>query len=161
MKFWAQICAACLLLLQTTAAQTVEVTARPLTDSDIELLRSNVQTSKNDVISHTMQFTPAESDAFWPIYRSYSSDQRAIADERLQLIKDYAKEYDTMNDAKAKDMVQRFIAIENKTAKLRDEYWPKFENALGAKKAAKFYQVDNRLTTMVNLQLSSEIPLIP
>lgn len=161
MKIWAQMCVACLIVLQMAAAQTIEVTAKPLTDADIELLRSNVQNSKNDVISHTMQFTSAESEAFWPVYRSYASDQKAIADERLQLIKDYAKEYATMDDAKAKDMVQRLIEIENRTAKLRDDYWPKFEKALGAKRAAKFYQVDNRLTTMVNLQLSSEIPLIP
>jgi hypothetical protein len=33
--------------------------------------------------------------------------------------------------------------------------------ALGAKRAAKFYQVDNRLSLLVNLQLTSEIPLIP
>jgi hypothetical protein len=33
--------------------------------------------------------------------------------------------------------------------------------ALGAKRAAKFYQVDNRLSLMVNLQLAAAIPLIP
>jgi len=44
---------------------------------------------------------------------------------------------------------------------LRQSYWPKFMKALGAKRAAKFYQVDNRLTMMVNIQLASEIPLIP
>lgn len=36
---------------------------------------------------------------------------------------------------------------------LRQEYWPKFEKALGAKRPAKFYQVDNRLSLLVNLQL--------
>jgi hypothetical protein len=66
-----------------------------------------------------------------------------------------------MDEAKAKDMVQRMIAIDNKTGQLRESYWPKFEKALGAKRAAKFYQVDNRLSMLVNLQLASEIPLIP
>jgi len=33
-------------------------------------------------------------------------------------------------------------------------------NALGAKRAAKFYQVDNRLTMIINLQLTAGIPLI-
>jgi hypothetical protein len=33
--------------------------------------------------------------------------------------------------------------------------------ALGAKRAAKFYQVDNRLGLIVNLQLTALIPLIP
>jgi len=39
-------------------------------------------------------------------------------------------------------------------------YYPKFEKALGAKRTAKFYRVDKRLTMIVNFQLASEIPLI-
>jgi hypothetical protein len=66
-----------------------------------------------------------------------------------------------MDDAKARDMVQRLLDIDAKFTKLREDYWPKFEKALGAKRAAKFYQVDSRLSMMINLQLASEIPLIP
>ena len=58
-------------------------------------------------------------------------------------------------------MVQRMINIEDKTLNLREDYWPKFMKALGAKRAAKYYQVDNRLTLLINLQLSENIPLIP
>jgi hypothetical protein len=32
---------------------------------------------------------------------------------------------------------------------------------LGAKRAAKFYQVDNRLSLIINLQLAAAVPLIP
>jgi len=154
------ICAMC-VLIGLAWAQTVEVTAKPLTDTDIQLLRSDLQAGKNDIIAHTMQFTDTESAAFWPVYRDYARDQHALADERLQLIKDYAQNLDSMNDDKAKDMVQRMINIEDKTLNLREDYWPKFMKAIGAKRAARFYQVDNRLTLMVNIQLASEIPLVP
>jgi len=161
MRVLATISAICVLLIPVTLAQTTEVSAKPLTDSEIQLARSNVQADKNDIIAHTMQFTQAESTAFWPVYSEYARDQQAIGNDRVQLIKDYAQNYDSIDGAKAKDMVQRMIAIENKTGQLRESYWPKFEKALGAKRAAKFYQVDNRLTLLVNLQLASEIPLIP
>jgi hypothetical protein len=58
-------------------------------------------------------------------------------------------------------MVQRMINIEDETLNLREDYWPKFMKALGAKRAAKFYQVDNRISLIINLQLTSFIPLIP
>jgi len=161
MRVLATISAICVLLIPVALAQTTEVSAKPLTDSEIQLARSNVQADKNDIIAHTMQFTQAESTAFWPVYSEYARDQQAIGNDRVQLIKDYAQNYETIDAAKAKDMVQRMIAIENKTGQLRESYWPKFEKALGAKRAAKFYQVDNRLTLLVNLQLASEIPLIP
>jgi hypothetical protein len=107
-----------------------------------------------------MKFTDAESTAFWPVYRDYAHDQQVIGDQRVQLIKDYAASYDSMDDPKARDLVQRMINIEDQTVNLREDYWPKFMKALGAKRAAKFYQVDNRLSLIVTLQLTSAIPLI-
>jgi Spy/CpxP family protein refolding chaperone len=155
------ICASVLLLAMAGSAQTTQVAAEPLTDTDIQLMRSDVQSTKNQIIGDTMKFTDAESTAFWPVYRDYTHDQQIIGDERVQLIKDYAANFNSMDDAKAKDMVQRMINIEDKTLNLREDYWPKFMKALGAKRAAKFYQVDNRLALLVNLQLTSAIPLIP
>lgn len=149
------------LFIPFMLAQTSSVQAKPMTDTDIQLLRSDVQADKNQIIAHTMQFTDAESSAFWPIYRDYAHDQQAIADERAQVIKDYAKNFDTLDEAKSRDMTQRSLNIDAKFLNLRQEYWPKFEKALGAKRAAKFYQVDNRLTLLVNVQLASEIPLVP
>ena len=148
------------LLFQFAMAQTVEVKAKPLTDADIQLLRSDIQGDKNDIITHAMRFTDPESTAFWPIYRDYARDQQKVGDERVQLIKDYAQRYDTIDDAAAKNMVQRLLNIDAKLGNLRQEYWPKFEKALGAKRAAKFYQLDSRLSLLVNLQLVSEIPML-
>jgi len=155
------ICASLVLLSAAVSAQTVQVTAKPLTDTDIQLLRLDVLVAKVQIITDTMQFTSAESAAFWPVYQDYATGQVALGDERVQLIKDYAQSYDTMDDAKARDMVQRMINIEDKTLNLREDYWPKFMKALGAKQAAKFYQVDSRLTLIINLQLTAAIPLIP
>jgi hypothetical protein len=160
MKTAIVICAMCLLFVPSALAQTVEVTAKPLSDSDIQLLRSNVQAEKNDIITHTMLFNDQESAAFWPIYRDYVRDQQVIGDARWKLIKDYADHYDTLDNAKADDLAKQMFSIDSKTITLREEYWPKFAKALGGKRAAKFYQVDNRLSLMINLGLTSEIPLI-
>ncbi len=160
MRTFLCICASMILLSTAVFAQTVEVSAKPLSDSDIQLLRSDVQAGKNEIITATMKFTDAESTAFWPVYRDYARDQQAIGDERIALIKDYATSYDTLDDNKAKDLVQRMINVDDKTLKLREDYWPKFMKALGAKRAAKFYQVDNRLSLIINLQLTAAIPLI-
>jgi hypothetical protein len=155
------ICAAIVLTSAAVSAQTAQATAKPLSDTDIQLLRSDLQSVKNQVIADTMQFTDPESKAFWPVYRDYARDQHVIGDDRVQLISDYAKNYDSMDDPKAKDMFKRMIDIEDRTLKLRKDYWPKFMAALGAKRAAKFYQVDNRISLIINLQLTDEIPLIP
>ncbi|HEV2730391.1 MAG TPA: hypothetical protein VGV15_10205 [Terriglobales bacterium] len=150
------------LLLATSAiAQNAQVKASPLTDNDIKLARQDVEAVKDQVIKDTMGFTPAESTVFWPLYREYSKEQHAIADKRLNLITDYARNLDRMDDSTAANLTKKMFQIEGETQTLRETYYPKFETALGAKRAAKFYQIDNRLTMIVNFQLASEIPLIP
>jgi len=142
-------------------AQTAEVRAKPITDADIQLLRQNLQAEKNQIITDTMTFTESEAAAFWPVYKEYASEQRVIAAKRLDLIIDYAQSLDKMDDTKARDLNQRMFAIEDETQALRKKYYPRFEKALAAKRAAKFYQVDNRLNLLIAVQLTSEIPLIP
>jgi hypothetical protein len=160
MKTVIVFCAMCVVLVPSALAQTAVVTAKPLSDSDIQLLRSDVQADKHDIIAHTMAFNDQESAAFWPIYRDYARDQQVIGDDRWKLIKYYAANYDTLDDAKGNDMAKQMFSIDSRTTKLREDYWPKFEKALGGKRAAKFYQVDNRLSLIINLELSSEIPLL-
>lgn len=150
-----------IMLSALAGAQVAEVHAKPLTDQDIKLMREDLQNQKNQIISDTMGFTTAENTAFWPVYKDYSAEQHAIGDRRLKLIMDYAKKIDSMNDSQAAELTQRMFNIEDDTQALRKKYYPKFVQALGAKRAAKFYQVDSRLTMMINLQLASEIPLIP
>jgi len=153
--------AVCVLLIPAALAQTAEVTAAPLTDTDIQLLRSDLQSAKNQVIADTMKFTDQESAVFWPVYRDYAHDQTVIADERLKVITDYAHHIDKMDDSTAKDLSQRMFDIEAKVTNLQQQYWPRFEKAIGARRAAKFFQVDNRLSLMIDVQLASEVPLIP
>jgi Spy/CpxP family protein refolding chaperone len=149
------------LLSFSALAQSVDVQAKPLADADIQLLRQDIQAKKNQLITDNMSFTEAEAAAFWPVYKEYAAAQHAIADKRLAVITDYARSYDKMDDATANALTQRFFAIEDETQALRKEYFPRFAKALVAKRAAQFYQVDNRITLMINLQLAANLPLIP
>jgi hypothetical protein len=141
--------------------QTVEVKAKPLTDDDIKLLRQDLQTAKDTIISHTMQLSESESTAFWPVYREYSRAQHSLAEKRLAIITEYAQHLDKMDNEKATSLTERFFKIDGDAQALQREYFPKFVAAISAKRAAKFIQIDNRLTMMEDVQLASEIPLIP
>jgi len=107
MKTLIAMVASCILLAPAMWAQS---DGQPLvSDTEIQLIRSDIQSDKNDIIADTMEFTEAESKAFWPVYRDYARDQQKIGDKFVQLVKDYAQQYDSMTDAQAKDMTERFL----------------------------------------------------
>jgi hypothetical protein len=146
-------------LSQTTPPADAN-TGRPTTDDDIAVLRQDLQAEKTEIITRNMGFTDDQSKAFWPLYRSYAHDQQAIGDQRVALIKDYAANYNKIDDTQAKSYVTRALKFEEDSLMLRKQYWPKFEQAIGARQAAKFYQVDNRLSLLVNVQLAALFPII-
>jgi hypothetical protein len=141
-------------------AQQTSDQVKPLTNDDIAMLRADIQADKVDVIGKTMEFTDAQSKVFWPLYREYADKQQKIGDQRVSLIKDYAAHYDTINNTQANDLATRLLKIDKDYDDLRAQYYPKFKDAIGAKQAAKFFQVDNRLSLLVNLQLAQSIPII-
>ena len=148
------------LLGASGAVAQTATTDQSGTDTDIALLRSDVQAQKTDVIAHTMQLNDADAKAFWPLYREYANQQQVLGDQRVSVIKDYAAHYDTMDDAQADSLMNRELAFEKSRTDLRAAYYPKFKKAIGAKQAAKFIQVDNRLSLLVDLQLANAIPIV-
>ncbi len=135
-------------------------TGRPVTDDDIAVLRQDVQTDKTEIITRNMNFTEEQSKAFWPVYRDYAHEQQVIGDQRVALIKDYALNYDKIDDAQAASYISRALKYEDDSLQLRKKYVELFTKAIGARQTAKFYQVDNRLSLLANVQLAGLLPII-
>jgi hypothetical protein len=131
-----------------------------VTDDDIAVLRQDVQADKTDIITRSMNFTDEQSKAFWPVYRDYAHEQQKIGDDRVAMIKDYAANYDKIDDTQADGYIQKALKYEADILALRKKYVSKFKKAIGAKQTAKFMQVDNRLSLLVNVQLAALLPII-
>jgi hypothetical protein len=151
--------AAVLSLASVALAQT-STSSQAGIDSDITLLRSDIQAQRTDVVTHSMQLDDTVGKAFWPLYREYSNKEQIVGDQRVSVIKEYADAYYTMDDAKADALEARMLKFEQDRTKLKAEYYPKFKKAVGAKVAAKFFQVDNRLNLLIDLQIASVIPVL-
>ena len=76
------------------------------------------------------------------------------------MIQEYAANYNTMSDAQAQDYIKRSNAVDQQLLALRMRYVPVFEKVISPKKTALWYQIDRRIDLLINLQLSSAIPLI-
>jgi hypothetical protein len=129
-------------------------------DVAIEQLRKDTRAEKTDVIAGTMGFSADEAAKFWPLYKKYEAQRRAIGDEKVTLIKDFAANYDTLNDAKAKELLARLVGVEDKETAAKRQFVQELQKVLPAKTVARYYQVDNRLDMLVNLELASQIPIV-
>lgn len=139
------------LLIANTIAYGQDVNAY------IELLRSDVKTQKIAIIKEAMQFTGVESSAFWPVYKKYEYELDEINDERVELIKDYALNYNNLTDEKSEELIKKTFKWEEKRIKLKKRY---FKKTLSSTIAAKFFQLERQISLVNDLQIASQLPLI-
>jgi hypothetical protein len=107
-----------------------------------------------------MPLTEAEATKFWPVYDRYIGETIKVNDVRYALVKEYAQSYGSMTDAQADSFLKRWVALDEDSARLRLKYIPEFQNVISHKKTALFFQIDRRISMLIELQLASQVPLL-
>jgi hypothetical protein len=130
-----------------------------VTDEDIALLRQDIRAKKMQVIGQNMSLSDTEAQKFWPIYKHYADDLHEVNNSKYALLKQYAETWATMTDQDALIYVRHWMEVDAEAQALRLKYVPAVTQALPGKKAATFFQLDRRLSMIVDLQLFSQIPL--
>ena len=136
-----------------------KVLSPTVSDEDIALLRKDIRAMKMQVIGQNMPLSPEEGEKFWPIYKHYADDLHEVNNSKYALLKQYAETWATMTDQDALIYVRHWMEVDAEAQALRLKYVPAVTQALPGKKAATFFQLDRRLSMIVDLQLFSQIPL--
>jgi hypothetical protein len=55
---------------------------------------------------------------------------------------------------------KRWLTLDQDNTQLRLKYIPEFERVISHKKTAVFFQIDRRVSMLIELQLASQVPLV-
>ena len=151
-----------LALLSLTSAGAVSLRAQgtnqdSLTNA-IEMMRTDVRANKADLIGRALALPDSQAKIFWPMYREYEADFAKLTDDRVALIKEYLAAYDTLSNAKAKDLMLRMYDLEARRVKLSRDTFNRFSKKLPAKTVAHFLQIDGFLNRVIDLQIAAALP---
>ena len=128
-------------------------------DADLQLLRQDLRTQKQKLIADNLPMTETEAIKVWAIYNRYTGELRQINDEKFRLVKQYGEQWRTMSNDEALIYIRRWLEVDQQVQALRLKYVPEVSQVLPGKKAATFFQLDRRISMMMDLQLSSQLPL--
>lgn len=158
---------AALVLVMTTAVAAGAQTTPPSGDQTkalnlsayAELLRGDIRQQKIAIITEVMGFSEAEDKAFWPIYRDYDAEMAKLGDERVALIADYAKHFDTLTDEVADKLARQAIDLEGRRQAAKGKFYDKLRSAVGARTALRALQVEHQLQLLIDLQIAAALPI--
>ena len=127
---------------------------------NMEILRESVLANKKLVIAENMKLTSSEAEKFWPVYEDYQKERGKIANQKLDLIEKYSKNYRTMTDELAIELLDKYMSIEAQRLALQSVFVPKFKKVLPPIKVTCYFQCENKIDAIINYDLAAQIPLI-
>jgi Spy/CpxP family protein refolding chaperone len=128
--------------------------------NNMQILREKVSADKKLLVATNLELTESEAKAFWPVYETYQEELFLLRTRTLKLIEDYAAAYDSMNNDKARKLLDAFMTIDALGPKLRQAYLPKFRKVLPEVKVVRYYQIENKINAALMYELAAKIPLI-
>ena len=130
------------------------------TIADIEVVRSIAEAERKAIVADNMLFTSGEAEKFWPVYNEFREEARKVGDKRVQVIRDLANEFETLDDARAEQLLREVLDFQTDRVKLRKSYVKKFNKVIPPKKTVRFFQIDSKLDAVIDFALATEIPLV-
>jgi hypothetical protein len=153
----------CICFLTVPAAHAQAAASKDsqtVSEQDVKLLRQDLRSQKKQLIAANLTLTDAESTKFWPVYDQFSAEMTTLGDRKLALIKEYAQSFGSLTDAQAQSLLNRSLALDEAATQLRIKYVPIINKVLPGTKTATFFQMERRISTLIDLQVASQIPLV-
>jgi hypothetical protein len=152
------------LLLQGCATSGKPKAALTADDAraQLEVLRSDFNTTKIHTLNQVMKLTVEEADKFWPIYRSYEKELAAVGDRKLALLVEFMRQHQasTLTDQHSQVMATQWLQNVQDRLDLWKKYHRQISDAVSPVRAAQFLQVENQLAIFVDLNIASEMPMV-
>ena len=133
--------------------------AQPVRDQ-METSRTNIELKRQAVLTANLPLTADEAKAFWPLYHEFRAAVARKYDRIIGLIADYVANADRMSDKQAEEMMAEFWTTQLDVIVLKQDFYPRFRKILPAKKAVRFFQLDNRLDAAVQSDAARQLPLV-
>ena len=131
-----------------------------VSQGDIQIVQKYFGVQKAALLKEYMAFTPAQDSAFWPIYNKYENERLALGSQRVALIDAYLKNVKDITADKATAMVDKGVALEISFKNLQKKYFTELSKKIGPVKAAQFYQFENYINNIINLNIQENIPFV-
>jgi len=132
------------------------------TDAELRKSRALLKFGREDIVREEMRFSEKEAAGFWPLYDRYESELLVVRDRYADLLTSYTAAYraGSVSAEQATQVIETYFAIQEELLEIKQKYFGKFRKVLPPRKAARFYQLENKMEVEMEYQLSQIIPLI-
>jgi len=127
---------------------------------EVDLFQAAFGMEKKAVVSNFVHPADLQKDAFWTLYDEYEVERKKNGIKRIELLKKYAEQYNSMTDEQADAWTNEVIKLQTATDKLIVTYYNKIKKATSPIVATQFYQIENYILTAIRMEVLDGVPFL-
>jgi chloramphenicol O-acetyltransferase len=126
----------------------------------VDGIKKNVKSTITEIVKDNMTLTEEQAKIFWPLFNDYIAAYDSIINQRAAIIEEYMMNYYGMDDKTAKELITKTMKLNEDNFTLKKKYLDIMLGKLPAVVVGKFFQIDARITALVDLVRMSSVPLV-
>lgn len=150
-----------LLLVLSFLVATTGFSSEPSLSSLLELIRADLSVERVAIVSEVMDLADDEVDGFWSVYRKYEDKMGDLWRARIDMIEQYTAALESLTPEVADEIATRALELETAKFAIKVEFYAKMKAATSANTALRFFQLENQLQAIAELQVASSLPFVP
>jgi hypothetical protein len=137
------------------SAQTVS-----MGNLDEPMYREMVTEQRRQVVSANLDLGVAERERFWKVYDDYVREREPIERERFSILQRYAQTGAALSDDQTMALALASGRLQIAEVQLRLKYAEELRRRMSGRVAARFFQIDDYVTTALRASSLPGIPLV-
>jgi len=130
-----------------------------LPNSELELIMVSKAAEKKAIVLSNMVLQGETKQKFGTLYDEYQKKLMMHRMFELNLISNYASNYTNMTDETSDQLISEWITVEKTAIILKEEYMAKFKEVMPSADVIRYFQIENRLQLLREVERSKLIPL--
>jgi len=126
----------------------------------LELAKHDLNSEKRSIVAKSINISQDADAQFWNTYNDMEAELNVLADKRIAIIKKFAKNYATLDNDIAGELISTYFSIISQRNKINQKYFKKMSKVISKKEAARFSQIMAQIQLLIDVQLAAEVPLI-
>ncbi|MFN8133976.1 MAG: hypothetical protein U0Z17_01635 [Bacteroidales bacterium] len=128
---------------------------------EIDLMQAAFGMDKKAVVADFVHPSEAQKAAFWKLYDEYEAKRKDLGKQRIELLSEYAEQYQKMTSEQADAWTKKVISLQKKTDDLVSTYYGKVKGVTDGVVATQFYQIEVYILTAVRSEILEAVPFLP
>ncbi len=127
---------------------------------EVDLMQAAFGMDKKAAVADFVKPSAAQKDAFWKLYDEYETKRKDLGKLRIELLKQYADQYNNMTSEQADVWTKRVIELQKQTDDLIVTYYNKVKAISDGIVATQFYQIEGYILTAIRMQILHNVPFL-